>query len=374
MKSDLRIYIHIPFCKAKCNYCDFNSFAGMDYMFKPYFKSLISEIALYANELRGRRIDSIFIGGGTPSHVDVQYIYEVLDCFKFDESAEVTIEVNPGAIGYRNFSQYRQMGINRISFGIQSFCDRILIYMGRVHNRSTAINNIHECKASGFDNINADLIFGYPKQSFENYEESINVIKSLDIPHVSCYSLSLEEGTLLDNMVKKGVMPYPDEALDRKMYDLSINSLQKANINQYEISNFARNGYECRHNIGYWNRDEYLGFGISAHSLFNETRYSNTDDIHHYISKLNKYEKPVVHCDKLTQDEIISEYIILKFRMNSGVDIANFKDEFGFDFEKRYEEKIEKLMISGLIDKTSNTYSLTRLGMDVANKVFVEFI
>ena len=354
MKGDLRIYVHIPFCKSKCNYCDFNSFAGMDYMFKPYFKSLITEIALYANELRGRRIDSIFIGGGTPSYVDVQYIYEVLDCFKF--------------------IQYRQMGINRISFGIQSFCDRVLMYMGRVHNRATAINNILECKASGFNNINADLIFGYPKQTMENYEESLNVIKSLEIPHVSCYSLSIEEGTLLDKMVKKGLMPYPDETLDRAMYDLSIKSLQKANINQYEISNFAKPGYECRHNIGYWKRDEYLGFGISAHSLFNETRYSNTDDIHQYIATLNKYEKPVVDSNVLTQEEILSEYIILRFRLNSGLDIIDFKKEFDLDFEKTYKDKLTNLITIGLLDKSSNAYYLTRLGMDFANKVFVEFM
>ncbi|HOD92823.1 MAG TPA: radical SAM family heme chaperone HemW [Clostridia bacterium] len=374
MKGDLRIYVHIPFCKSKCNYCDFNSFAGMDYMFKPYFKSLITEIALYANELRGRRIDSIFIGGGTPSYVDVQYIYEVLDCFKFDQACEVTIEANPGAIAYHNFIQYRQMGINRISFGIQSFCDRVLMYMGRVHNRATAINNILECKASGFNNINADLIFGYPKQTMENYEESLNVIKSLEIPHVSCYSLSIEEGTLLDKMVKKGLMPYPDETLDRAMYDLSIKSLQKANINQYEISNFAKPGYECRHNIGYWKRDEYLGFGISAHSLFNETRYSNTDDIHQYIATLNKYEKPVVDSNVLTQEEILSEYIILRFRLNSGLDIIDFKKEFDLDFEKTYKDKLTNLITIGLLDKSSNAYYLTRLGMDFANKVFVEFM
>ncbi|MFA5341675.1 MAG: radical SAM family heme chaperone HemW [Clostridia bacterium] len=374
MNKDLRIYIHIPFCKSKCNYCDFNSFAGMDHLFKPYFKSLVTEIALYSNELRGRKIDSIFIGGGTPSHVDAQYIYDVLDCFKFDENCEVTIEVNPGAIGYRNFVQYKQMGINRISFGVQSFCDRILLYMGRVHNRSTAINNIHECKASGFNNINADLIFGYPKQTLENYEESLNVIKSLELPHVSCYSLSLEEGTLLDNMVKKGVMPYPDEKLDRLMYDHSIKSFQKAGINQYEISNFAKSGFECRHNIGYWQRDEYLGFGISAHSLYCNTRYNNTDDIHQYISLLNRYEKPVEQSDVLTQQEIVSEYIILRLRMNKGLDTAGFKNEFGIDFEQKYQQKLETLLKKGLIDKSSSSYFLTRFGMDVANKVFVEFI
>ncbi|HHT95519.1 MAG TPA: radical SAM family heme chaperone HemW [Clostridia bacterium] len=372
--NDLRIYIHIPFCKSKCNYCDFNSFAGMDHMFRPYFKSLITEIALYSNELRGRRIDSIYFGGGTPSHVDVQYIYQVLKCFTFDENTEITIEVNPGVVGYHNFVQYRQMGINRISFGIQSFNDRILMYMGRIHNSLTAINNIHECKEAGFDNISADMIFGYPKQTLEQYEDSLNVLKSLEIPHVSCYSLSIEPGTLLDEMVKKNVMPMPDEDLDRAMYNLSIESLKKANLQQYEISNFAVPGYESRHNIGYWNRDEYLGFGLSAHSLYNETRYSNTEDLHQYISLLNKYEKPVVHTDTLTKEEIITEYIILKLRMNSGLDIAHFQDKFDLNFEEKYGDKLKTLVNTGLLYKQSDSYKLTRSGMDVANKVFVEFV
>lgn len=374
MEKKLRIYIHIPFCKSKCNYCDFNSFAGMDHMFKPYFKSLISEIALYANELRGRRIDSIFIGGGTPSHVNYEYIGSILDCFKFEKDCEITIEVNPGAIAFHNFMQYKKMGINRISFGIQSFSDRVLMYMGRIHNRASAINNIHECKAAGFENINADLIFGYPKQTYEHYDESLNIIKSLEIPHVSCYSLSIEENTLLYNMVRKGVMPYPDEKLDRDMYHLSIKSLQKAGIYQYEISNFAKPGFECRHNIGYWHRDEYLGFGLSAHSLYNEYRYSNTSDMHEYITLLDKYEKPVKEVGKLSKEEIISEYIILRLRMNEGIHVNTFNNLFSDDFELRYSEKIDILMKKGLIDKSDDSYFLTMLGMDVANKVFVEFI
>lgn len=374
MDDGLMVYVHIPFCKSKCNYCDFNSFAGMDHMFKPYFKSLVTEIALYANELYGRKIDSIFIGGGTPSYVDVGYIKMILDCFKFDDSCEITIEANPGTIDFKSFGQYRQIGINRISFGIQSFCDRVLLYMGRIHNRVTAINNIHECKAAGFDNINADLIFGYPKQTYANHEEALNVIKSLEIPHVSCYSLSIEEGTLLDNMVKKGLMPYPDEKLDRSMYALTINSLEKAGINQYEISNFSKPGFECRHNLGYWTRKEYLGFGLSAHSLYKETRHFNTDDMQEYVSLLNRFEKPVAGQNVLKTDEIISEYIILRMRLNKGVSIKDFNNTFELDFETQYAIKLDKLLNEGLIDKSSDSYFLTRLGMDLANKVFVEFV
>jgi len=374
MDNNLRIYIHVPFCKSKCNYCDFCSFADKDYMIQPYFEALTTEIGLYKNDYRGRRIDSIFIGGGTPSYVDTKYIQYLLSCFDIDRDAEITIEVNPGTVDFHTLRAYREMGINRISFGVQSFSDRMLMLMGRIHNRATAINNIHESQVAGFENINVDLIFGYPDQSYECYAESLNVVKSLKIPHVSCYSLSIEENTPLSGMLKKGLLQYPNEDLDRDMYALTIDSLGKSGIYQYEISNFAQPGYECRHNIGYWIRDEYLGFGLNSHSLLNECRYSNKNLLNDYISILNKCEKPVKESNMLTDTEIISEYIILRLRMNRGLDINDFKTRFSIDFEERYGSQIDDLQNKGLLEKIIYSYRLTRKGMDLANKVFVEFI
>lgn len=343
-------------------------------MIQPYFEALSTEIGLYKNDYRSRKIDSIFIGGGTPSYVDIKYIQYLLSCFDHDKDTEITIEANPGTVNFHTLRAYREMGINRISFGVQSFSDRMLMLMGRIHNRATAINNIHESQVAGFENINVDLIFGYPDQSYECYEESLNVVKSLGIPHISCYSLSVEENTALSGMLKKGLLQYPDEDLDRNMYALTIDSLAKSGINQYEISNFAKPGYECRHNLGYWTRDEYLGFGLNSHSLFNECRYSNTSMLNDYISILNKCEKPVKESNMLTDAEIMSEYIILRFRINRGLDINDFRTLFNIDFEERYRSQIDDLAEKGLIEKIVYSYRLTRKGMDLANKVFVEFI
>lgn len=346
----------------------------MNHMVKPYVDALLTEISLNSEELRNKKIDSIYIGGGTPSFLSSNYIHTILKSFNFDKDTEITIEVNPDTADYKKFIEYKQMGINRISFGVQSFDDEILKLMGRSHTSQESIKKILECQSAGFDNISADLIFGYPKQSLSQYKETLEIIKKIEVQHISAYSLSVEDGTLLSNMIKKGLLPTPNDKDDRLMYHYTIESLAKTGFSQYEISNFSQVRYESRHNLGYWERDNYLGFGISAHSLMDNVRFENTDNIYEYVVSLKQLVKPRINIQELTKEEIITEHIILALRLTKGLNIYDFEKEFGENFEEKYEKALETLVDRYLLEKRGDNYSLTRQGLDLANQVFVEFV
>lgn len=297
--KELGIYIHIPFCKKKCYYCDFISFAGKEEIFKSYVEAVVKEIE-NAN-LRKYNIETVYIGGGTPSILDSKEIEKILYKIKpnISEDVEITIEVNPGTVNEEKLKDYISFGINRISIGLQSTENRLLEQIGRIHSYEEFLKTYNLAKKVGFKNTNVDLMLGLPNQSLEDIKKSLREIISLAPNHISIYSLILEEGTKLEEMIKNNELQMIDEELERKMYWETKKILEEKGYKHYEISNFAKSGFESRHNLDCWHQKEYLGFGVAAHSYIEGIRYSNIEDIPKYIDNINN--------DKIGYNRIIHE-------------------------------------------------------------------
>lgn len=372
--KDLRIYMHIPFCRQRCAYCDFTTYDDKSYLIESYFKALGTEIALYAPQLNESNITSIFFGGGTPSYPDAEYIKGALKKFNFSKETEITIEANPGTVDYDKLAEYREAGINRISFGVQSFENDMLIIMGRIHDRSLAIRNIKEAIRAGFENISIDLIHGYPLQTEDGFRNSLHMAVELGIKHISCYSLKVGEGTTLQSMLDKGLLPEPDDEADRNMYKAALGFLPTKGFKHYEISNFALEGFECNHNIGYWILDEYIGLGAGAHSYYNGRRFSNTGDLGDYIRSLNDYKLPEDYAEIIDDEESIKEFMILGLRMIDGISPEEFNNRYNRDIFSVYGNEIDECIEAGLLVSVGKRLKLSSKGLDYANKVFRKFI
>ena len=398
MDNSLGIYIHIPFCKSKCNYCDFNSYSGREYLAGPYFDVLLSEIKYSAKELGGRPVRTIFIGGGTPSLVDPHYITSLLEVcskyFKVDSEAEISMESNPGTLTFESLKTYKAAGINRLSIGLQAWQDNLLKDLGRIHCRQQFEDNLEAAYKAGFQNINTDLIFGLPGQTFDDWVETLEGVTALGsntgLSHLSCYSLKIEEGTNFGDRLEAGTLKPAEDELDRLMYKHTIEFLANKGYSHYEISNFAKPGFECQHNLIYWKALEYAGFGAGAHSYLNQNRFSNVTGIEEYMKaagRLHQGGDPGLHEDIqfIDQQDSMSEFMILGLRLIGGVFANEFKARFGESLQTVYGDKLEKLLKEGLLvnkqegmDETgaddSECFRLTSLGLDLANRVFVEFI
>jgi oxygen-independent coproporphyrinogen-3 oxidase len=372
------LYIHVPFCSSKCNYCDFNSYAGKLELESDYFSSMKKEIALYRNEMKYNLIDTIFIGGGTPSCVGHKSISDILtECrenYNIADDCEISIESNPGTLGIEKLTAYRQSGINRISIGLQSYQDNLLKCLGRRHSPAEFISCIQLSKQAGFSNINADVIFGIPGQTMEDWKETLKVLVDLDITHISAYSLKIEEGTKFGDMLERGKLIQVDDELDREMYHYAIDYFKQNGFKQYELSNFAKEGFECKHNLTYWKCIEYLGLGAGAHSFLQDIRFSNIYSIEGYIKSLERGEKPVEERYKVEFYDKVSEYMFLGLRLNAGVNNAEFRSLFNQDMFIKYKESFEELLEKKLIEIEGENVRLTRLGLDLANQVFVKFV
>ena len=431
--NSIGVYIHIPFCKSKCYYCDFNSYSGRDILAGDYFDALYKEIELRGAVTGGRRTRTIFIGGGTPSLVEPRYISDLMEtCSRHlqpDKDAEVSMESNPGTLSYEKLKTYKAAGINRISIGLQAWQDHLLKSIGRIHDRHQFAENLDAAVRAGFENINVDLIFGLPGQTFEDWAQTIEEVAGLSpVKHISCYSLKIEEGTVLGDRLAAGTLQPADDELDRRMYHYAVEALAAKGYRQYEISNFAVPGYECRHNLIYWKAREYAGFGAGAHSYLNSVRFSNAVGIEEYIKAVadvyrrGEYIAPAAHLingpdevcgqsgvygvsdasgavrtgsagtfpgncglhqefDVIGLSEAMSEYMILGLRLNEGISSAEFRERFGADLKEIYGDKLDKLVKRGLIaadmaneGEHTSKYRLTSLGSDIANSVFIEFI
>ncbi len=372
------LYIHVPFCSSKCNYCDFNSYAGRLDVAQSYFDALKKEIELYYNTMRYNIIDTIFIGGGTPSCVNQNYINEVLTLckikFNISESCEISIESNPGTLDIEKLNTYRRSGINRISIGLQAYQSKLLKYLGRRHSKEDFIASVELAKKAGFININADVIFGIPGQTMKDWAKTLKVLVGLDITHISAYSLKIEEGTRFGDMLENGELTQVEDELDRNMYHYAIDYLKENGFMQYELSNFAKEGYECKHNLTYWKCVDYLGLGAGAHSLLEGERFSNKYTIEKYINAIEKGLKPVEERYQMEYSDRISEYMFLGLRLNQGVNNSEFKKLFDQDMFNVYEESFKELQHKKLIEICGESVSLTRLGLDLANQVFVKFV
>ena len=404
MDKSIGIYIHVPFCKSKCYYCDFNSYSGREYLAGPYFDALLSEMRNSTDVLSERPVRTIFIGGGTPSLVDPKYINSLLEAcskyFKVDPDAEISLESNPGTLTYDSLKAYRAAGVNRLSIGLQAWQDRLLESMGRIHRRQQFVDNLEAAYKVGFRNINVDLIFGLPEQTYDDWAETISAVTTLGaaagLNHLSCYSLKIEEGTNFGDRYKAGTLEPADDELDRNMYRHTIKALADKGYKHYEISNFAKPGFECKHNLVYWKALEYAGFGAGAHSYLDYKRFGNVAGIEKYIAAVKQAgtseedQKDTEDVQFINRQESMSEFMILGLRLIDGISEEDFEDRFDESLQAVYGDKLEKLVREGLLAneqkmdsgigmknenvKTSKSYKLTPLGLDFANRVFVEFI
>lgn len=405
--KEIGLYIHIPFCKHKCYYCDFVSYANKKKFFKKYVECVKKEIGKYARENRIMSehglepkyvIKTIYIGGGTPSLIDEEYIEDILKSIRenfeitsnleenyeaqdekiknYNLQIETTIEVNPGTVTKEKLQKYLECGINRLSIGLQAVQDNLLKEIGRIHTFED-FQNVYKCaREVGFENINVDLMIGLPNQTLDDVKESTKKVMALKPEHISVYSLILEENTKLEDMVIKGKLELPDDEIERKMYWYVKKALEKHKYIHYEISNFARPGFESKHNSDCWNQNEYIGIGAAASSFMNNARYENTSDLEEYISNIEN-DKPSknIQLQELLDDESkIDEYMMLSLRKISGVNISEFKRKFNQNPIIRYNKILEKLIKEELIEIDGNNIRLSSKGIDLANLVWEEFI
>lgn len=402
--NGLEIYIHIPFCVKKCDYCDFLSAPADLETKEKYVEALINEIKLNKNKMSEYVVDTVFIGGGTPSLLEENQISKIMSVLRdncnMSENPEITIECNPGTITESKLLEYKKSGINRISFGLQSANDEELKSIGRIHNYAGFLESYNLARKCGFDNINVDLMSALPGQTLKSYEETLNKVVRLEPEHISAYSLIVEENTLMYDRVKKaqikGINILPDEESERKMYYLTNNILRSNGYRKYEISNYSKPGKECKHNIGYWQRKEYLGFGIGAASLYKENRYNNISDINKYIevltnnikensinnvgnsseveNQVNILNSIVKNLQQLTERDRMEEFMFLGLQMMEGVSMEKFEQYFGKTYMEVYG-KVQKRMEDKRFLINDNGYvKLTEFGIDLSNYVMSEFL
>lgn len=387
-RKQIGLYIHIPFCKQKCNYCDFCSYAEKQDLISKYIKCLLQEIKEVGSNNRvdfenGKddlfSVKTIYIGGGTPSLIESKYIVQIMkkikSNFELDENAEITIEVNPGTVTLEKLEDYNKVGINRLSIGLQSTHEHLLKEIGRIHTYLDFLDTFRFAREAGFENINVDLMIGLPNQTLAEVQDSIEEIVSMEPEHISVYSLILEEGTPLFKKVEEG-LELPDEELERKMYWTVKRILEANGYNHYEISNFAKQGYESKHNLDCWNQKEYIGFGVAAHSYTNGIRYSNIENLEQYIKNYeeDRTEENLVFHEKQDMEAMQKEYMLLGLRKIDGVSIQEFKIKFVANPVFLYHDKLEKLVNEDLVEIDGDQIKLTNKGLDLANIVWEEFI
>lgn len=382
MLNELGIYIHIPFCKQKCYYCDFVSYSNKCSEVKEYIESLKKEIEEF--DFSNYKVTSIYIGGGTPSYIDSIYIVEILSELKEKlkcnliefKDIEITIEVNPGTVDKKKLNDYKKLGINRLSIGLQSTKNDILKKIGRIHTYQEFLEIYKLARETGFKNINIDLMIGIPGQKIGDLKNTLQDIIKLEPEHISVYSLIIEENTPIEKMLENGEIKLPDEDLERNMYWYVKNTLELNGYNHYEISNFAKLGKESRHNLNCWNQEEYIGFGVAAHSYLNGIRFSNTINVEEYIQHIenNRKEENIQIEESQSLEDKKNEFMMLGFRKIQGVDIARFKEKFIDNPIFLYRENLNKLVEEGLIEVDLNHIKLTNKGIDLANLVFEEFV
>lgn len=376
--KDLNIYFHIPYCKAKCRFCSFYVIPGRKSKLNEYFDCLEKEILSYKTKFKDYNIKSIFAGGGTPSLVESIYVCNIINLiknnFNIDPNCEISIECNPETIELEKIENYLLAGVNRISIGLQSTNNTTLKFLGRLYTFEEFKEKYAIVKNSKIKNINLDLIFGIPNQTLNEWITDLNNVISLNPTHVSTYSLEIDEDSIFGYLEKKGKFKRASEKLDRDMYKKAIKILSKNDFNQYEVSNFSKNGFECIHNLSIWNGGDYIGFGASSHSRVNKERFNNVNSIEEYIELINLNKSVKENILQLSSTEQINERIVLNLRINRGVDLEALKLDFKFDLVKEKNKEIEKLKSLKLIKIVNKFLKLTPKGLDLENFVGSELI
>lgn len=394
-KKQLGIYVHIPFCVQKCAYCDFLSAPADDKTKQKYVDALIEEIkqtqwisGLYTEDESANKteiadisaeytVHTVFFGGGTPSVLKTDQIKAILEAiratFEMDEFAEITMECNPGTLDDKKTFGYRECGINRISFGLQSAVDSDLKMLGRIHSLQDFEQSFNMARKYGFNNINVDIMSAIPGQTVSSYERTLNSVIAYGPEHISAYSLIVEEGThIYENIDDYPALPSED--VEREMYHMTERLLHRSGYERYEISNYSKPGYECQHNLSYWDRRDYLGFGIGAASLFKENRYSNCRDINKYIAAHGAPFKIREKMEKLTIQDRMEEFMFLGLRKTKGVDDRDFAASFQLKLQEIYGDMIEANIQKGLLKRDGHYYRLTAYGLDISNTVMSDFM
>ncbi|MGN1140585.1 MAG: radical SAM family heme chaperone HemW [Oliverpabstia sp.] len=373
MKKELELYIHIPFCVKKCDYCDFLSGPAGTERQRNYVEALIKEIN-HCGDFSNYQISSVFIGGGTPSVLPGVWIEEILDSvygkFELSSDVEISMEANPGTVDQKKLEIYRNSGINRISFGCQSANNRELKLLGRIHTWEEFLESYQMARNAGFDNINVDLMSGLPGQNLASWEATLLKTVQLHPEHISAYSLIIEEGTPF----AERELELPDEDEERAMYEYTRDVLSSYGYHQYEISNYAKKGRECRHNLGYWKRTEYLGLGLGSASLLNDIRFSNFSEMDKYLQNCEHPEVIREQTEKLELKDRMAEYMILGLRMTEGVSVTGFRKNFGQELYEIYGDVIEKYRTMELLEQNGDYLRFTRRGISVSNPILADFL
>ena len=372
--NKLELYIHIPFCVKKCAYCDFLSGPANEKTREEYVELLCEEICLAKEKTNGYRVSTVFFGGGTPSILEGSQMKRIMDVVKetFDisDDCEISMEMNPGTVNEEKLQAYYESGINRLSIGLQSVHNEELKMLGRIHSYEEFLESYHMARKMGFQNINVDLISAIPGQTVESWEETLQTIIDLNPEHISAYSLIIEEGTPFYEKYGEDDSELPSEDDERTIYWRTKELMAKAGYARYEISNYAKEGRKCQHNIGYWNRTPYLGFGIGAASFFEHTRYTNPEK----TSDWKEAFEEKYHGEELSKEDEMEEFMFLGLRMMEGVSKEEFENQFGKPMEEVYGKQIEKLKTEHLLEENEGRIYLTEKGIDVSNTVFVEFL
>ncbi|GBD91306.1 oxygen-independent coproporphyrinogen-III oxidase 1 [bacterium BMS3Abin04] len=375
--KDISIYIHIPFCDHKCIYCDFYSLITLENQ-ELFLDALQREISYYASDYSpGRNVKTIFFGGGTPSLMSVSYINQILENikshFSVNPNVEITLETNPGTVDNSKLQGFKDIGINRLSIGIQSFHQDDLEFLTRIHNRKTAIDTVNNAAAIGFNDISIDLIFNLPKQTKKKWTENLYEALSLPITHISTYSLILERGTILNKLVLDGKIKIGDNDFDADLYDSTIKILTKNRFVQYEVSNFCKPGFESKHNLNYWKHGDYLSFGTASHSFVNSKRWWNYSSLKHYIKEVFENGNATRGFEILSDKQKLEEYVMLAFRSN-GIDLNEMFSIFGNSWYKNNFEKLSGLIKNGFLSRSNGILKLTSKGYSVCDEIVLQLI
>ena len=373
----ISLYIHIPFCAQKCLYCDFPSFARKDHLRKAYIEALNKEIISLREKHNNLEISTIFIGGGTPSVLEaneLECLLKEVAKLNMAKDIEYSMECNPGNLTEEKLEVMKKYGVNRISMGLQAKQDNLLKGLGRIHNYKTFKENFLLAKKVGFNNINVDLMFGLPNQSLNEWEETLREIISLEPAHISAYSLIIEEGTAFYNLYENDKLKLPTEEEERKMYHLAKKILEENGFNQYEISNYAKDGKECRHNLAYWNMDNWIGVGSAAASYINGKRIKNISSVEEYINSINEKGEAIEEIINNSKNDNMEEFMFMGLRKINGIDENEFKNRFSMNINDVYGEILNKYIGEGLLIRESGRIFLSEKGIEISNVIMADFL
>ncbi len=373
------VYIHIPFCEHICPYCDFNKVVLKGQPVLDYLHALRKEMEITFEREPAADIQTIYVGGGTPTALDTKQMRFFLDSVRSvvqpqTDEVEFSMEVNPGTVDEEKLRVMKEGGVNRLSFGVQSFDDQLLKRIGRIHDARDVYRSLALARRAGFENISIDLMFGLPEQTLPSLSRTVDAALELELPHLSAYSLLVEEGTPFHRLYQKGKLPLPSEEEEYEMYELVIHKMLDQGYSHYEISNFAKPGFESRHNLTYWRNEEYYGFGAGAHGYVRGVRYENAASLREYIDLVNKEGHASVHRHVVSEKEAMEETMMMGLRLKEGVSREVFRQRFGLALEDVYARELEMLFNKGLLQEKGGRYALTSKGVFLGNEVFVMFM